>query len=216
MRASGWSPCAAICRSIAARLRRLNSAGGKVKVTDLVAHSDQLAMLMAIESGKDLEGTPLEPYDSLARGNLAAAVLQAKKIKDGSERVLRLVASSDGATREMIDEALALPLGEPDDFEIRSPCTPSPSGISAIRRPIWPTSRRFGPARQAGTGVPGKRATRRESCTGARRTAAVRFSLRLHAMHAAVIMLDQRAPADWRKESSRGLFVGERGYMRSL
>ena len=42
------------------------------------------------------------------------------------------------------------------------------------------------------------------------------LQLRMHAIHAAVIMLDRRAPAEWRTEASRGLFVGERGYLRSL
>ena len=40
--------------------------------------------------------------------------------------------------------------------------------------------------------------------------------LRLQAIHAAVIMLDRRAPDGWRDEAARGLFVGERGYLRTL
>jgi hypothetical protein len=40
------------------------------------------------------------------------------------------------------------------------------------------------------------------------------LQLRMHALHAAVIMLDQRAPEDWRRDAARGLFVGERGYLR--
>jgi hypothetical protein len=42
------------------------------------------------------------------------------------------------------------------------------------------------------------------------------LQLRMHVLHAAVVMLDRRAPAEWRKEATLGLFVGERGYMRSL
>ena len=101
-----------------ARLRRLNSVNGEVKLADLVSNSERLGMLLAIETGRELDGTPLEPYASLARGKLDVAVRQANKNKEGRERVLRLVASSDGATRAMIDEALALPLGETDDFEM--------------------------------------------------------------------------------------------------
>jgi hypothetical protein len=201
----------------AARLRRLNSAGGKVNLSDLVAHSDQLAMFMAIESGKDLEGTSLEPYYSMAQGNLGAAVVQAKKIKDGSERVLRLVASSEGATREMIEEALALPLGDSDGFEdtiamyalaVRNQRDPEPylahigKMLGERGKPVLVFLERV----RSGANPEQARAELPQSD----------FSLRLHALHAAVIMLGQRAPADWRKESSLGLFDGERGYMRSL
>ena len=40
--------------------------------------------------------------------------------------------------------------------------------------------------------------------------------LRIQAIHAAVIMLDRRAPEGWHEEAARGLFVGERGYLRTL
>jgi hypothetical protein len=44
--------------------------------------------------------------------------------------------------------------------------------------------------------------------------AALDVRTRLQALHAAVVMLDARAPSAWRDEVSRGLFVGERGYLR--
>ena len=40
--------------------------------------------------------------------------------------------------------------------------------------------------------------------------------LRLHARHAAVVLFDDAAPSSWRREVYRGLFVGERGYLRPL
>mgnify|MGYP003693782673 CR=1 FL=1 len=41
--------------------------------------------------------------------------------------------------------------------------------------------------------------------------------LRMHTLHAAVIMLDRRAPGGMANAKPRvGLFVGERGYLRNL
>ena len=109
-------------------------------------------MLLSIETGRELEGTPLEAYASLARGNLDAAVRQANAHKEGRERVLRLVASSEGATRAMIDEALALPLDDSRRFR-NGDChvCRRRQDISAIRRPMWPSSRKMlATRRQAG------------------------------------------------------------------
>ncbi len=201
----------------AARLRRLNSVDGKSKLADLVPNSDHLAMLMSIETGRDLDGTPLEPYASLARGKLDVAVRQANTVGEGRERVLRLVASSEGATPAMINEALALPLDDSDDFEtsiamyavaVRTLRDPSPYAAQLEKmlgqegKPaldFLESLRRGGDPEQARAMLP-----------------AFDLRLRMHALHAAVIMLDRRAPAEWRKEATLGLFVGERGYMRSL
>jgi hypothetical protein len=200
-----------------ARLRRLNSVDGNANLADLVPSSEHLAMLVSIENGRDLDGTPLEAYASLASGKLDVAVVQANKKKEGRERVLRLVASSDGATRAMIDEALALPLGDSDDFEsaiamyalaVRSSRDPSPYAaqlekmLGQMGQPVL----EFLENVRSGADPAQARA----------RMPAYDLRLRMHALNAAVIMLDRRAPAQWRKEASLGLFVGERGYMRSL
>ena len=199
-----------------ARLRRLNSVDGKVDLADLISNSERLGMLLAIETGRDLDGTPLEPYVSLARGKLDVAVLQANKNKEGRERVLRLVASSEGATRAMIDEAMALPLDETDDFEtaiamyavaVKTLRDPSPH-VAQLEKMLGPEGkplldfleylRRGGDPVRARAMLP-----------------EFDLQLRMHAIHAAVIMLD-RVPVEWRTEVSRGLFVGERGYVRNL
>jgi hypothetical protein len=41
------------------------------------------------------------------------------------------------------------------------------------------------------------------------------LSLRLHALHAALLLQGDVAPRAWRREVARGLFVGERGYLRN-
>ena len=199
----------------AARLRRLNAADGKGNVTDLMRNSDQLKMLMSIETGQGVEGTGLEAYASLARGQLDVAARQAKKA--GDARVLRLVASSHGATREMMADALALPVGESDDFEtaiamyavaVRTRHDPAPYAArleKLLGNPGRPalefldTVRRGGNPQQAEASMP-----------------TFDLHLRMHLLNAAVIMLGREAPAQWREETSRGLFVGERGYMQRL
>ena len=200
-----------------ARLRRLNSADGNLDFADLAANSDQLSMFLMIETGRDTAGTALEPYHSLARGDLDAAMLQAKKLNDGSERVLRLAAASEGATRAMIEAALALPLGDTEDFGtaiamygVAARHQRDTSAYLAHLEKMMGSQGKpvltFLESVRAGADPEQSRATLPQSD----------FSVRLQAIQAAVIMLGPRAPPAWRKEASRGLFVGERGYMRSL
>ncbi|HEU5138242.1 MAG TPA: M48 family metallopeptidase [Steroidobacteraceae bacterium] len=197
-----------------ARLRRLNSQDGKAKLTDLTPKSEHLAMLVSIETGRGLEGTPLEPYVALARGNLEAAVRQAKEIGDGHERIIRLVASSDRASRAMMESALALPLGESDGYQtafamyaiaVRLQRDPAPYSALLVKTlggegesvvAFLDTIRRGGDPAQAAAALP-----------------SLDLQLRMHALHTAVIMLGNGAPEQWRVEASRGLFVGERGYL---
>ncbi len=200
-----------------ARLRRLNAQDGTATLTDLTPTSEHLAMLVSIESGRGLEGTPLEPYVSLARGDLEAAVRQAKEIGDGRERVMRLVASSDRATRAMMESALALPLRESDDHQsafamyavaVRLQRDPAPyaaliekalgdEGQAVVA--FLETIRRGGDPAQAQAALP-----------------SLDLQVRMHALHTAVLILGRGAPAQWRVEAARGLFVGERGYLAQL
>ena len=71
--------------------------GRQRETHDLLKKSEHLEMFMSIESGHGLEDTPIQSYVLLARGNLEAAVRQANQV--GDSRVLRMVASSDGASR---------------------------------------------------------------------------------------------------------------------
>jgi tetratricopeptide (TPR) repeat protein len=198
-----------------ARLRRLNAGESEPRLNDLMPSSEHLSMLVSIENGTGLDATPLAPYALLARGNLDAAASAAKKLGDGHERVLQLVASSDGATHQMMQEALALPLDASDDFNtaiamyavaVRINQDPSPYSAQ-IERLLGPASR---PTLEFLESVRhGKNPSQALA-----NLPALDFRLRMHAQHAAVIMLAQRAPAQWRADASRGLFVGERGYLR--
>ena len=199
-----------------ARLRRLEL-GPQASLRDLVASSNNLEMFVTIETGKDLEGTSLEPYALIARGDLETAVKLAKKSHEGRERVMRLAAASNGASATMIDEALALPLDDSIDVE----STLAMYGLAARMRrdaaPYVAHLQKILGAEARGTiefleflrdgGDPAR----------ARNTLPNHnFRLRLHAMNAAVVMLDRRAPRDWREQVSWALFVGERGYLGNL
>jgi hypothetical protein len=115
----------------------------------------------------------------------------------------------------MIDEAIKLPLDDSSDFET----TLAMYGLASRVR-----------------GDPAPYTTRLEKMLGSEITptlefldflrrggdpaqaddllAALSFRTRMQSLHAAVVLLGERAPAAWRTEVSRGLFVGERGYMR--
>ncbi len=192
-----------------ARTRRLTG-GRDARLGDLAKMSQQVAMYVAIESGEGIEGTALESYAALARGELAAALSQAKAQGEGSERLVRLAAISDGATREMISEALELPAGEPD-YE--------------IALAMYALAARHGRDASA-------YATRLLELGGARAQKAIDFldalrdgadpvaaypqldvGLRYQTRYAAVVLLGARAPEAWRAEAARSMFVGERGYL---
>jgi Zn-dependent protease with chaperone function len=198
-----------------ARLRRLTAADGKVQLADLAESSEQLSMLNSIERGANLEGTPLEPYVSLARGNIQLAEQQANKNKD--ERVWKLLAISDGATYAMIDRALSLPVDE-DDFDIVIGLYAV--AVKTLRDPSHHFARLEKMMGQQGKPVLDflEHVRRGADPVQARAQLPTDFDLRLRlqAIHAAAIMLDRRAPEGWREEAARGLFVGERGYLRNL
>jgi len=173
-------------------------------------------MLNTIEQGRDLEGTPLEPYASVAQGKLELAAQQARKNKD--TRALKLVAISDGATHAMIDEALSLPVDDQDDFDIV--IAMYAVAVKTSRDPSHHLARLEEMMGQQGKPVLEflEQVRRGGDPMQARAQLPTDFDLRLRiqAIHAAVIMLDRRAPEGWHEEAARGLFVGERGYLRTL
>lgn len=67
----------------------------------------QLAMLEALDTGKDVEGAELA-YSELAVGHLQKALDASSGELEVAQRVLRLAAASDGANAELIERAFAL------------------------------------------------------------------------------------------------------------
>jgi Zn-dependent protease with chaperone function len=198
-----------------ARLRRLNGRAEPAALADLSNASFHLASLLAIESGNVQSGTRLEPYATLANGQLADATRLAKALGEDGHRLLRLVAVSDGATREMIDEALALPFTEGDGdsmvlmYALAARHGRSTAPFEAAARNDVPRTAdallQFLEALNSGEDPQRARAA----------LPSLRLSGRLNLLYAGVVLLGPRAPATWRLEVERGLFVGERGFMAS-
>jgi hypothetical protein len=196
-----------------ARMRRLN-AQGQYKLDDLAKQSRLVAAYGAVESGEGVEGTPLEPLAELARGDLRATLQKAELAGDARPRMQRLVAGSDGATPEMIEQAFALPVEDGADLESMFVMY----GLAARME------RDTAPYRQYIEKTLGDRGASAiafiEQVRGGADPRAARASFteadlgtRFNAFNAVVIMQGARAPMGWRNEVYRGLFVGERQYL---
>ncbi|MCM8532109.1 MAG: hypothetical protein NE330_13185, partial [Lentisphaeraceae bacterium] len=90
------------------RLRRLESRTFSTLSEKTLGQSYYLYQLISMENGND--GSQANPYSYLHKGEFAKALDTATE--DEKDRVLRLVAISDGADKKWIDQALKLPLPE--------------------------------------------------------------------------------------------------------
>jgi Zn-dependent protease with chaperone function len=199
----------------AMRLRRMSSDDADVKNSDLVRQSDTLQYYLAVMSGKGLQPGTDKAYHHVARGEVDAAIKE--KIQDPQEtaRILRLAAASDGASREIVARALALPIDQGIDsasvwtalgLAVRERRDPAPY-VAAIRESkddeaekvlAFITSLRSSanPA-DAETLLDG-----------------ISIEARGKAYSTALVILGARAPAEWRRGAQRLLFVPERPYFR--
>jgi Zn-dependent protease with chaperone function/tetratricopeptide (TPR) repeat protein len=199
-----------------ARLRRLTHEGeGQPEIRNLVRYSSQLKMLTGIEAARGLEGGALAPYAAMANGRVDEAAELARAMPEGGSRALRLAAISDDAQDAVIEAAFAAPLSDEDDFE-------STIAMYALalreRRDAAPYGVQLG--KQLGEFAPAVisylDAAHRDPDNSAiyRNLPDVDFRLRLHLLYGACLLKGERAPDAWRQEVARGLFVGERGYLR--
>lgn len=90
-----------------ARLKRAKGEGDAV--TALAAKSSYLQTLLALETGKGTENTPVAAFAMLARGDIDGAMRLAASNPGLETQLLPLVAASDGADDETVRRALALP-----------------------------------------------------------------------------------------------------------
>ncbi|GAB5402624.1 MAG: hypothetical protein Aurels2KO_08550 [Aureliella sp.] len=97
----------------AARIRRLLAYPEKPDLRDLM-QSSLFKMLYDIEIGQGLRGSPMEAFSMIRRREFLAAHRIATQ-GDGGPDVLVLLAASDEAAAEWIEEALKLPVEELDD-----------------------------------------------------------------------------------------------------
>ena len=195
------------------RLRRMSARDGDAAGGDLAQQSDTLRYYLALISGKELQPGLDTAYHHLASGNPDAAAKV--EMQDPSEvvRVLRLAAASDGASREVIGRALALPTDQGLDsstiwaalgLALRERQDPAPY-IAAVREYKDENADRV-----------------LEFITAARASAnpaeaeqlldGLPLEWRGQAYTAALVILGPRAPAEWRRGADRLLFVPERPY----
>jgi Zn-dependent protease with chaperone function len=200
----------------AARLRRLNAAPDESPdLRSLVKAADDVETMTAIESGFGLDDTPLAPYAALARGNIEEAALLARKLTDGRERALCIAATSEGASPSLIREALSLPLGESSDFETNM-------AMYALALNTRRNGAAYAAQLQKQLGPQGSNMVAWLDALNRGGNAATAYAnlprgdmrVRLHALHAARLLFGSGAPNAWRRVVYRGLFVGERGYLR--
>lgn len=195
------------------RVRRMLSADGDVPAAEFKQRSSTLQYLDALESGKDLPPGNDEAYHHLSRGAPNRAAKEFKRAEQPDPRILRLAAASEGADREVIEAALALPTTEGLDDDtrlvslalaLRERRNPEPY-IAAFRDSSTPGAqqaldfislvRRGGSAAEADRLLEG-----------------VDYRLRPRAYAAALVLLGKRAPKEWRISATRMLFVFERPY----
>jgi len=194
-----------------ARLRRLVAGEEPASLDDLERDSALVGFLRAMETGAGFEESPLLAYGDLAAGRLVEALDRAAGAMEPHARVLRLAAASDGASAELIDRAVKLPLPQGIDHDTiwaaiglaaRQGLPLEPYYEIALKtvRPDATAMRTFIEAVRSGAAP----ATAEAALEG------VHMKSRAHAYSAAVVLLGKKAPAPWRERARRMLFAYER------
>jgi hypothetical protein len=173
----------------------------------------ELAFLEALDTGKDVEGAELA-YSELAVGHLDRALEATSGDVEVSQRVLRLVAASDGARPELIARAFAL--GE--DVGIDSH-TVWPTLALAVRtqRPheAWLRKARELAGDQASDLDRVLKVTPESALVTSREvTARHTAGQRGHWLVLLAVLLQDKAPPPVREQAKRLLFAAERPYLR--
>jgi hypothetical protein len=195
------------------RLRRMSTRDGDAQGTDLGPQSGILSYYFSLMSGSGLQPGIDMAYHHIARGELDAAVKERTQDPQEAARVLRLAAASDGASREIIERALSLPIDQGIDNDsvwvalglaLRERRDPAPY-LSAIREYKDESAEKvleFITAARASSNP----AAAEQLLDG------LPLEARGQAYSAALVILGPRAPADWRSGADRLLFVPERPF----
>lgn len=198
--------------SMLARLQRYR--GQAPDLAALAQRSPSLASALALETGKDTEGTPYQSYHALAGGQLDAAVTDAAPNPDVQARIVRLAAASQGASAALLQQARAL------DATAGLDMFTAPTAWALAARQGWPVE----PLREATV-----RATGEDAAGISRFFAAVQAGAdQQHADAAltgvslvgrglayamAAVLLGERCPQAWREGAKQLLFGSERPYL---
>jgi hypothetical protein len=194
-------------------LRRVLADSGPVDLSDLIPGSRRLRSLAAIESGAGLENSPLRAYSELAQGRLEKAMEIARANPEAEARMLRLAAASDGASSELIGQALALPPEQGTDLVTVW------AAVGLLARRKADASPFFDQLKQLGK--EDAEALKRfvELLRSSRNAGAAEQTLdgllpelRGQAYVMGIIALGKDAPPKWRKQAKQLLFASERPY----
>ncbi|NHZ97389.1 M48 family metallopeptidase [Massilia sp. CCM 8734] len=196
-----------------ARVRRMLAPDSSLEgLGALAAKSRHLKRLLTIAEAPTPQGR-INIYQSLAIGDLDDATREAGAEPGRAAHVLRLAGASDGANAAMIKRAMALPFAQGQDSATIW------TGLALATRHGYDAAPWRGATRVA-SGADQERmlaffdriAAGKDPLAADRLLDTADPEMRLHAWSAALVLLGQKAPAEWRKAVTRMLFASERPY----
>jgi hypothetical protein len=199
------------------RLRRMSTTDADAQSSDLVHRSDTLRYYLALVSGKGLQPGVDKAYHHVALGEVDAAVNEKIQDPQDASRVLRLAAASDGASPQIVARALALPIDQGIDhvsvwaalgLAVRERKDPAPY-VAAIRESNDEDADKL-------LGFITSLRTSANPTDADKLLDGISIEGRGEAYSAALVILGQRAPAQWRRGADRLLFVPERPYFSTV
>ncbi|MFB9245748.1 M48 family metallopeptidase [Massilia antarctica] len=183
---------------------------------DLVKDSRRLQELVTIEKGPLSSDSPLRAYYALSTGRLNEAHQIAEDNPTRAAHVLRLAAASDGADADMIKRAMALP------FAAGTDSATTWVGLALAQKHGYDTApfrkstlEAAGPYQQQMLAFFDSIAAGKDPRAAERLIDTVPPSVRAHAYSATLVLLGQKAPAEWRVAVKRLLFISERPYFNA-
>ncbi|MBL8271031.1 M48 family metallopeptidase [Steroidobacter sp.] len=194
------------------RVRRMLSDTGKAALGGLEQHSRALSYFDSLESGAGVQPGNDRAYYHLGRGAPALAMQELERDQAPDPRIVRFAAASDGAKADLIAKALALPITEGID-----PDTVLVSLALAWRERAdaepYLASFRAEPTPDAQRVLEFMSLVRQGDVARAEQQLDdIDIKLRARAYSAALVLLGERAPKEWRVAANRLLFVPERPY----
>ncbi|NHZ40563.1 M48 family metallopeptidase [Massilia aquatica] len=197
-----------------ARLKRL--LGQDADLAQLASRSPQLEELLTIEKGVFPAGSPLRAYVALASGRVDEASRMAASNPARAAHVVRLAAASDGADTALIKRAMALPFGEGMGranvwlglalaHKHGYDTAPYRNATGSAAGPYQAPMLAFIDAIAAG----------KNPRSAERLLDTIPPEQRAYAWSAALVLLGEKAPPEWRTSVRRLLFSSERPYFKS-
>ena len=203
----------AIAADMIARLRRMVQ-GADANLDDVVAASDELAQLASLESGEGWEGSPYEAYGALAHGELKEAMALARRSGGGEQHLVPLIAASDGAEAEWVEQAMAI---TPDSSLGATTAWTLLALAAREQRDLGPyialAKQRADDGELLVNFVEMLRSGS-DPAAAERSLGLVSPAGRGLAWSMGCVMLGRQAPADWCEGAKRMLFASERPYFR--